>query len=167
MASTLAGSKSFGLTSGIVLSPERAAGGVILAFLIFRLILTATLGLGVDESYSVGVAHDLELSYFDHPPLHYWIAHLFMPIFGDGRASRWPFVAIFVATNWALYLLTRHLFGAWAAAWAVFALNITGFFTLAGGWILPDGPLMLLPCGSGLRDGARPVSRWPPTLTMA
>jgi len=124
-------------------SSERAVVGLILAFLIFHLILAATLGLGVDECYGIGVAHDLKLFYFDHPPLHYWIAHFFIPLLGDGRALRLPFIAIFVATTWSLYLLTRQLFGAAAGLWAVLALNLSAFFTLAGGWVVPDGPLML------------------------
>jgi hypothetical protein len=122
---------------------ERAVVALILGFLVFHLILAATLGLGVDECYDISVSHDLNLSYFDHPPMHYWIVHAFLPLLGDGRAARLPFIAIFVGTTWALYLLTRHLFGARAGFWAVVALNLSLFFTLAGGWVLPDGPLML------------------------
>ncbi len=122
---------------------DRAVILIIVAAFAFRLILAFTLGLGVDESYSISVAHDLKLSYFDHPPLHYWIVHLFMPLLGDGPAARLPFILIFVATTWVLYLLTRQLFGAAAGLWAVLALNLSAFFTLAGDWVLPDGPLML------------------------
>jgi len=124
-------------------SPESAAAGLTLIFLVFHLILAATVGLTVDECYGIGVSHDLKLSYFDHPPLNYWIAHFFMPLLGGGRALRLPFVAIFAGTTWALYLLTRQLFGAAAGIWAVVALNLSAFFTLAGGFVMPDGPLML------------------------
>src|ERR1700739_432527 len=132
-----------GWTEPFTRSPERMVIRIVLAFSVFRLALSATLGLGVDECYDIGVAHDLELSYFDHPPLSYWIAHLFMPLFGDGRALRVPFVILFTGTTWLLYLLTRHLFGAAAGVWAVLALNLSAFFMLAGSWILPDGPLLL------------------------
>ena len=124
-------------------SPERAVVGLILIFLVFHLLLAATLGLTVDECYGIGVSHDLKLSYFDHPPLHYWIGHFFMPVLGGGRALRLPFIAIFAGTTWALYLLTRQLFGAGAGIWAVLALNLSAFFTLASGFVMPDGPLML------------------------
>src|SRR5271170_2465749 len=127
----------------VMRSPERVVVGLIVVFLIFHLILAVTLGLTVDESYGIGVSHDLKLSYFDHPPLHYWIAHFFIPLLGDGRALRLPFIAIFIGTTWALYLLTRQMYGAAAGFWAVVALNLSIFFTIAGGWILPDGPLML------------------------
>ncbi len=124
-------------------SPERAVVGLILAFLFFHVILAATLGLGVDECYGIGVSHDLKLSYFDHPPLSYWITNFFIPLLGDGRALRLPFIVIFAATTWTLFLLTRQLFGPAAGFWAVLALNLSAFFTLAGGWVVPDGPLML------------------------
>lgn len=130
------------LLAGLSRAPERTVLALIAAFFVFHLILAASLGLGVDEAYGISVAHDLKLSYFDHPPLNYWIAHVFMPLFGDGRAARLPFIVMFASTTWALFLLTRQLFGAWAGVWAALALNLSAFFTLAGGWILPDGPLM-------------------------
>ena len=39
-----------------------------------RFLVAASTGLGVDESYAVAVARQYSLSYFDHPPLHFWIA---------------------------------------------------------------------------------------------
>ena len=143
-ASTLAWPRknSAGLL-GVAYSPDRAVIGLITAFFILRVVLALTLGLSTDKSYGIGVSRVLELSYFDHPPLSYWIVHWFIPILGDGRALRLPFIAIFSGTTWALYLLTRQLFGAAAGVWAVLALNLTGIFTFASGWVLPDGPLML------------------------
>ena len=112
-------------------------------FFVFRLILAATLGLGVDESYTLAIAHELSLCYYDHPPLHYWIVHAFIPLLGDGRAARLPFILLFAASSWLLYALTRRLFGAPAGWWAVLALNLSAFFTVsAGGWVVPDGPLL-------------------------
>jgi hypothetical protein len=108
-----------------------------------RVLLGAVLGLGVDEAYTLSVAHDFQLSYYDHPPLQYWIAHFFMPLLGDGRAARLPFIGLFAVSCWLLYRLTQLLFGANAAVIAVLALNCSAFFGFAGGWVLPDGPLML------------------------
>ena len=116
---------------------------LIALFTALRLALAATLGLGVDEAYTLSVAHDLQLSYYDHPPLQYWIAHLFMPLLGDGRAARLPFIGLFAVSCWLLYRLTQVLFSAKAGVTAVLALNCSAFFTFAGGWVLPDGPLML------------------------
>jgi len=131
--------------SGALLS--RSADTTVLAiialFTALRLALAGLLGLGVDEAYTLSVAHDLQLSYYDHPPLQYWIAHLFMPLLGDGRAARLPFIALFAVSSWLLYRLTEVLFCAAAGVAAVLALNCSAFFTFAGGWVLPDGPLML------------------------
>ena len=138
-------------------SPDAAALGLIIVFLGFRLVLAATLGLGVDESYAIANARKLELSYFDHPPLHYWIAHAFMPLVGDGRALRLPFIILFAGWSWLLYRLTRRLFGDWAGVRAVLALNLSAFFTLsASGWIVPDAAAF---CFIPRRGPAR-SSRW-------
>jgi 4-amino-4-deoxy-L-arabinose transferase-like glycosyltransferase len=124
-------------------SPDALALALIAAFLVFRLILAATLGFSVDESYTIANARELSLSYFDHPPLHYWIAHAFIPVLGEGHALRLPFVALFAGSTWLLYLLTRALFGGFAGVWAILALNLSAFFTVsAGSWIVPDGPLI-------------------------
>jgi 4-amino-4-deoxy-L-arabinose transferase-like glycosyltransferase len=124
-------------------NPDALALAFIAVFLVFRLILAATLGFAVDESYTIANARELSLSYFDHPPLQYWIAHAFMPILGEGHALRLPFVALFAGSTWLLYLLTRELFGGFAGVWAVLALNLSAFFTVsAGSWIVPDGPLI-------------------------
>src|SRR5215469_15341985 len=132
-------------------SAERVVLVIIAAFTLLRLVLAAVVGLGVDEAYSVSSAHELALSYFDHPPLQYWIAHLFLPVLGDGRGARLPFIALFAASSWLLYRLTQVLFGARAGVIAVLALNVSGFFTVAvGGWVLPDGPLVFALLGAAL-----------------
>jgi Dolichyl-phosphate-mannose-protein mannosyltransferase len=116
---------------------------IILAFALARLALALWLGLGVDEAYTLTVARRLSWSYFDHPPLHQWIAHFAAMAFGEGALARLPFVALFAATGWLMYLLTRDLFGPRAGLLATFTLNVTPFFfASAGGWIVPDGPLL-------------------------
>jgi 4-amino-4-deoxy-L-arabinose transferase-like glycosyltransferase len=121
----------------------RLALGLIGGFLAARLLFVAALGLGVDESYTLAISRSLSLSYFDHPPLHQWIAHFAARSFGEGLAARLPFVILFAATGWLLFGLTRELFGSRAALIALFALNVTPFFfASAGTWILPDGPLL-------------------------
>jgi hypothetical protein len=59
-------------------SDERARNLALLligAFALARLALMLSLGLGQDEAYTLVVSRKLALSYFDHPPLHQWIAH--------------------------------------------------------------------------------------------
>ena len=119
------------------------ACAIILAFLLVRLGLMVGLGLGVDEDYTLANARGFALSYFDHPPLHQWIAGLSLVMFGHTTWARLPFVVIFAGTSWVLFTLTRHLFGSRAALWTLIALNLSAFFTVsAGGWVVPDGPLL-------------------------
>jgi 4-amino-4-deoxy-L-arabinose transferase-like glycosyltransferase len=139
-----------------VRSPTLQALAIIVAFTALRVIAAGFVGLGTDESYSLAVSHDLQLSYFDHPPLQYWITHVCEPLLGRGRAERAPFIALFAGSSWLMYVLTRRLFGARAGVWAVLALNLSAFFTLAAGsWILPDGPLdfFLLAAAATLAGG--------------
>ena len=126
---------------------------IILGFFGLRLLTAAFLGFGVDESYSLSISRDLSLSYFDHPPLHQWITHYAEALLGLTHSVRIPFILMFGFSGWAMFLLTRRLFGRTAAFWAVLALNLSGFFSFsAGSWVLPDGPLTLalLACAATL-----------------
>jgi hypothetical protein len=119
-----------------------AAVAVIAVFTVLRLVAAASVGLGVDEAYSLAISRRLALSYYDHPPLHQWIVHLFGGVLGYGRAARLPFVLLFAGSSWLLFSLTRRLYGARAGVWAAATLNMAAFFSVvAGGWVLPDGPL--------------------------
>lgn len=123
--------------------PARAALVVILAFAALRIAFAALLGFGVDESYTLGQARHWALSYFDHPPLHLWMAHLSMLVFGTTWAVRLPFILLFAGTSWLMFRLAGRLFGGWAGVWAVLALNASLFFLASPGtWIVPDGPLL-------------------------
>jgi Dolichyl-phosphate-mannose-protein mannosyltransferase len=126
--------------------PPFTLSGVILLGVIARLALGATIGLGVDESYAVAVARPLSLSYYDHPPLVFWMAAAATRVFGDAHdvLLRLPFVVLFAATTWLLYCLTRRLFDECAALIAAVLAQVIPVFGVSdGGWILPDGPLLL------------------------
>lgn len=127
--------------------PDSTVLAIIAAGLLFRFVLSATVGLGVDESYAVAVARQLSLSYFDHPPLHFWMVGLFARLVQSewGVVLRLPFVLCFAGTTWLTYRLGARLFGGGAGAIAALLLNVSAVFSLStGGWVLPDGPLMLL-----------------------
>src|SRR5271166_392399 len=126
---------------------DRSALAIIVGFLVARIVFAYALGLGIDESYTLAISRTLSLSYFDHPPLHQWIAHFAARGLGEGFGARLPFIALFAATGWVSYRMTRDLFGARAALIALFAFNVTPFFfASAGTWIVPDGPLLFGLC---------------------
>jgi hypothetical protein len=128
---------------------------ILFGFFAARLIFGLTLGLGVDESYTIAISRHLCLSYFDHPPLHLWLTHFTALAVGESQAARVPFVLLFVATGWLYYRFTQSIFCRRPALIALFALNVSPFFfASAGEWIVPDGPLLF-----GLAVAALAASR--------
>ena len=122
------------------------AGGVavlILATLLARLLFAAALGLGIDESYMVAAGRKLQLSYFDHPPIAWWMAWAAAHLTGSESAVvvRLPFIALFAVTTFLMYRVTSASFSPAAG--------------LMGG--------SRAECGSGPRNhrGHMGLARWP------
>ncbi|MBW4035837.1 MAG: phospholipid carrier-dependent glycosyltransferase [Proteobacteria bacterium] len=125
-------------------SPAAQATLVILLATAIRLAFAAGMGLGIDESYMVSAVHTYQLSYFDHPPISWWMELTIQHLTGlhTPLIVRLPFIALFAGTGALMFGFTRRLFGPRAAVWAVVALNVSPVFALAfGTWVLPDGPL--------------------------
>lgn len=125
-------------------NPSRATLILICVSTLLRVAFGAMLGLGIDESYMVATARVPQLSYFDHPPLAWWLVKFATQIFGNDQplAVRLPFILLFSLSTWLLYRLTAMLFGAAAGFYAALLLNLSPVFALAvGSWVLPDGPL--------------------------
>lgn len=57
----------------------------IIVVAILRLTLAPFVGLGVDEAHYVLYALNLDLSYFDHPPLVGWFQYIFTSVFGTNE----------------------------------------------------------------------------------
>jgi len=126
------------------LTSNAKIAGLIAFTVAARLIIAATTGLGIDESYAVSVARPFSASYFDHPPLLFWIAGSAQSLFGQSSlAVRLPFIALFAVTTWLIFRLTSVAFGETAGIFAAVTLNLAPVFSLTTGtWVLPDGPLM-------------------------
>jgi 4-amino-4-deoxy-L-arabinose transferase-like glycosyltransferase len=122
---------------------NRLALVILGGFFIGRLFFAFTVGLGIDETYTIAISRRLCLSYFDHPPLHLWIAHFAALAVGENVLVRVPSVGLFFATAWIYYRFACELFGPRSALIGLFALNVTPFFfASAGAWVVPDGPLL-------------------------
>jgi 4-amino-4-deoxy-L-arabinose transferase-like glycosyltransferase len=134
---------------------NRLALAILMGFFVARLFFAFALGLGIDESYTTAISRRLSPSYFDHPPLHLWMAHFAALAAGENVAARIPIVTLFFLTGWITYQFSRRLFGPQPALIGLFALNVTPFFfASAGSWIVPDGPLLF-----GLATAAWAASR--------
>jgi hypothetical protein len=112
-----------------------------------RLLFAASaIDLGYGEAYYIAASRHFALSYFDHPPLSYWIAWATMKLTGSDAVLvvRAPFILLFIGTTWVMFRLTAFLFGETAGAFAALLLNISPLFTVSvGAWVQPDGPLIL------------------------
>ena len=150
--------------------PSHAVLTIILAGTLVRLILAATTGLGIDESYMAGAARTLALGYFDHPPLHVWIAWAAERSLGEAPiAVRLPFILLFAGSTWLMFRLTARLFGERAGLWATLTLTLAPVFSLADGiWLLPDGPAVFFLLAAAVaaarplfeEENARPTAWW-------
>jgi 4-amino-4-deoxy-L-arabinose transferase-like glycosyltransferase len=126
-------------------APARAVLALILLGTALRLGFAATLGLGIDESYMVAAGRVLRWSYFDHPPVSWWLSAEAARLVGSEAALvvRLPFVALFALSTWLMWRLASALFGARAGLWAAVAFNLSPVFGVtAASWVLPDGPLL-------------------------
>jgi 4-amino-4-deoxy-L-arabinose transferase-like glycosyltransferase len=124
------------------------AGGLtvlIVAGVAARLVFAAALGLGIDESYMVAAGRQLQLSYFDHPPIAWWLAWAAARLAGSDAAIvvRLPFILLFALSTVLMYRLTATLFGDRAGLWAALVLNAAPVLGVtSASWVLPDGPLI-------------------------
>ena len=119
-------------------------GILILITFIARCFIAAYTGLNIGESYYFRGALHLDLSYFDQPPLFFWLAAISIKLFGlTNFGIRFPAVLLFAGTTWLLYLITKKIFTAKAGFWAAVVMNLSAIFTVSVGcWYQPDAPLM-------------------------
>ncbi|MCJ8210208.1 glycosyltransferase family 39 protein [Mucilaginibacter sp. RS28] len=111
---------------------------------VLRLLVAAYTGLGIGESYYFRGALKLDLSYFDQPPLFFWLGGISIKLLGlTTLGLRFPSVLLFAGTSWLLFLVTRLMFNSRAGFWAVLIMNLSAVFTIPiACWFQPDAPLM-------------------------
>jgi 4-amino-4-deoxy-L-arabinose transferase-like glycosyltransferase len=162
-------SQAIRIAAGWLKTPAGGVAILILATLVARLLFAAAVGLGIDESYMVAAGRKLQLSYFDHPPIAWWLAWGAAHLAGSesGLVVRLPFIALFALTTVLMYRLTAALFGKQAAFWAAAVLNVVPVFGVTtGSWVLPDGPLLAALLGAAnclvaaLRSSGRTAWGW-------
>jgi hypothetical protein len=136
------------LAERIIAWVRTPAGGLVLLIsstFLARLAFASALGLGVDESYMVAAGRKLQVSYFDHPPISWWMAWAAAHLTGSESALivRLPFITLFALTTWLMYRVTSALFGPPAGLSAAVVLNLVPVFGISNAtWVLPDGPLV-------------------------
>src|ERR1700757_1569710 len=118
------GERARGPAAAWLKTPVAEVAVLITATFAIRLWFAAALGLGIDESYMIAAGRKLQLSYFDHPPLAWWLAWGAAHLTGSESEVivRLPFIALFALTTLLMYRLTSTLFGAAAGLWAAVVL---------------------------------------------
>jgi 4-amino-4-deoxy-L-arabinose transferase-like glycosyltransferase len=144
---------------------------LILAATLVRLAMGWAIGLGIDETYMVAASRHLALSYYDHPPISWWLTHAAMALTGSQAplVVRLPFILLFAVSTFLMARLTTLLFDDQRAGfWAALLLNLSPVYTVtAGGWVLPDGPLDCALLGfaicavKAIRLDDKPSPSWP------
>ena len=124
---------------------------LIIVTSIIRIVVASYTGLGPGEAYYFKGALLPNWSYFDQPPLFFWLSTVTVKLFGvSALALRLPAILCFAGVIWLLYVITKHLFSAKAGWYAVLLLNCSFVFTIpVAAWFQPDAPLMffwLLTC---------------------
>jgi len=128
----------------IMSRPRRALLLLMATTFVARLAFASALGLGVDESYTVATARQLQLGYFEHPPMAWWLTWAARRLFNgeSALALRLPFILLFALSTWLMFVLASRLYGERAGFWAAATLNLAPVIAWTSGtWILPDGPL--------------------------
>ncbi|MFA6195431.1 MAG: glycosyltransferase family 39 protein [Sulfurimonas sp.] len=113
---------------------------------VLRLLLAPFVGLGVDEAHYVLYALNLDLSYFDHPPLVGWVQYIFTSIFGTNEfGARVAAILIGFVTSIFIYKLIFDINQNKNEAFiAVLALHASFLFNALFLMLMPDTLLFLL-----------------------
>jgi len=123
---------------------------LLLSFLLFvallRLGLAPLVSLGVDEAHYALYALNLDLSYFDHPPLVGWIQYVFIFLFGEEEFGvRVAAILIGFFTSLFVYKLIYDVIkSANEAFLALLALHASFLFNALFITLMPDTLLFLL-----------------------
>lgn len=125
---------------------HRPALLLILFVAVIRALLSLHVGLGVDEAHYVLYGQNLDLSYFDHPPLVGWTDAFFTFIFGVNEfGARIGAILIGVFTSYFVYRFIYDLSQNRKTAFiALLALHASFLFNALFIMLLPDTFLFLL-----------------------
>ena len=112
------------------------------ASLVGRVIFAAITPIITDEAYAIAVGRSFSLSFFDHPPLGFWLPAIAEKLGADSAlAYRVPSLLLGTLSVWLLFLIGRELGGARAGLWAAGLGALTPTLAFSGIFILPDAPL--------------------------
>jgi dolichol-phosphate mannosyltransferase len=120
-------------------APELA---IVIAACGLKLLIAVNVELLPEETYYWNYSRHLDIGYLDHPPMVAWLIRGGTLLFGNtalgvrfGALCSGAVAALFV------YRLTRNLYGARSAVFALAIMQFLPFFFMAGVLMTPDAPL--------------------------
>lgn len=121
----------------------------LFAITLFRLFLSSSFGLGVDESHYVLYARHLAWGYFDHPPMVAFLVAA-TSVLGDGLFfyRLGPILCATVSLILLRYLALALYKDEKISFWAMMVLHLMPYQHLLMVAVLPDATLNLFWCGT-------------------
>jgi 4-amino-4-deoxy-L-arabinose transferase-like glycosyltransferase len=135
-----------------------------------KFVIAWFLPISLDEAYAVAVAREYSLSFFDHPPVAFWLPVIAADLTGIEATViyRLPFFLLGIGTGWLMYRIGEELGGSRVGLWSGFLYSVAPFFFFSASAIaVPDGPLnffsalcALLLVRAVKAGGAPPAGLW-------
>ncbi|MFT4619458.1 MAG: 4-amino-4-deoxy-L-arabinose transferase-like glycosyltransferase [Sulfitobacter sp.] len=124
---------------------QRRAAILMALGMAFKIAVAWSFPLGVDEAYAIGAAREFSWSFFDHPPVGFWLPVVSASLFGESALIyRLPFLLCGLGTGVLLYMIGARLGGARAGFWTLALFMAAPHMLLgSGAFVVPDGPLNL------------------------
>jgi len=122
----------------------RAALWVLALGTALRIFLAAWLPLGTDETYAIAVAREFSWSFFDHPPIGFWLPVAMANLTGLETAFiyRLPFLLCGFVTAACVWRLGAIIGGTRTAYFGLLLFMLAPYMLIGGGvFVVPDGPL--------------------------
>jgi 4-amino-4-deoxy-L-arabinose transferase-like glycosyltransferase len=131
--------------SAWAVGPRLALGILLSVPVVLRLLWSAGMEVCNDEAYHYLFSVYPDWSFFDHPPMTMWLEWLGITVCGGwvhAFSLRLAFVLLMAGSTWLMARLAGQWYGDWAGFYAALLLNLTIYYGGAGGFALPDPPLL-------------------------
>src|SRR5260370_29461889 len=125
--------------------PRLALGILLSVSVVLRLLWSAGMEGCHDEAYHYLFSVNPDWSFFAHPPMTMWLEWLGITVCGGwvhAFSLRLAFVLLMAGSTWLMASLAARWYGDWAGFYAALLLNLTIYYGGAGGFALPDPPLL-------------------------
>jgi len=109
-----------------------------------RVILLSGINIGDDEAHYWQYSQNIDLSFYDHPPMTAYLIKITTAVFGDTDFGVHSGAMVcFLISSILLFFLTNRLFDVKTAFYTVLLFNITPVYFIGSLLTIPDAPLSI------------------------